>query len=54
MPSQGHHVIEVGAVGPSTNKAYYSNWGSKDIKVSAPGGSYYDFRGRRTPSGRRI
>jgi len=45
MPSQGHHVIEVGAVGPSTIKADYSNYGNEDTDVTAPGGYFRDFFG---------
>jgi subtilisin family serine protease len=52
MPAQGHHVINVAAVGPSTNKAYYSNWGYNETTIAAPGGSYRDYPGTpqfRTP-----
>jgi len=45
MPSEGHHVIAVGAVGPSTMKADYSNWGLERTKVTAPGGYYRDYAG---------
>jgi subtilisin family serine protease len=51
MPSEGHHVIDVSAVGPSTFKADYSNWGG-NVVVSAPGGWFRDFVGTpqyRTP-----
>jgi subtilisin family serine protease len=41
MPSEGNHVIDVSAVGPSTFKADYSNWGG-NVVVSAPGGWFRD------------
>jgi subtilisin family serine protease len=51
MPSEGNHVIDVSAVGPSTFKADYSNWGG-NVVLSAPGGWYRDYAGtpqNRTP-----
>jgi lantibiotic leader peptide-processing serine protease len=42
MPTEGPHVIGVSALGSSGRKAYYSNWGTEQISVSAPGGDYYD------------
>jgi subtilisin family serine protease len=52
MPTEGDNVVAVSALGPSGRKAYYSNWGTQEITVSAPGGDYYDFPGTpafRTP-----
>ena len=48
MPSEGPHVIEVGALGPSTTKADYSNYGLGNIDVSAPGGWFRDGIGTPT------
>lgn len=42
MPTEGDNVIGVSAVGPSTLKADYSNWGSDGVEVAAPGGYYRD------------
>lgn len=42
MPTEGPHVIGVSALGASGRKAYYSNWGTEQISVAAPGGDYYD------------
>jgi subtilisin family serine protease len=42
MPSQGKGVITVGSTGPSTRKAYYSNYGNTFIDVAAPGGDIID------------
>jgi lantibiotic leader peptide-processing serine protease len=50
MPSEGNHVIGTVAVGPSTMKADYSNWGSERPIISAPGGYFRDFPG--TPQNR--
>jgi subtilisin family serine protease len=38
LPSEGPHVISVGAVGPTGTKADYSNYGLGSIAVTAPGG----------------
>jgi subtilisin family serine protease len=38
LPSEGPHVISVGAVGPSGTKADYSNWGQPAVALVAPGG----------------
>jgi lantibiotic leader peptide-processing serine protease len=38
-------VISVGAVGPSTMKADYSNWGTEQTAVTAPGGWFRDLFG---------
>ena len=45
MPSEGPNVVTVGAVGPSTTKADYSNWGAEGVDVTAPGGYFRDFFG---------
>jgi subtilisin family serine protease len=42
MPTEGKHVIGVSAVGPSTRKAFYSNYGTEQTDVSAPGGDSRD------------
>ena len=34
---EGHHVINVGAVGPSTMKADYSNYGLRAHRRGGPG-----------------
>jgi lantibiotic leader peptide-processing serine protease len=52
MPTEGNHVIAVGAVGPSTMKADYSNWGTERTAVTAPGGYFRDFFG--TPQFRTV
>jgi len=48
LPVEGPHVIGVSALGPSTKKADYSNYGVEQISVSAPGGWFRD--GFGTPS----
>ncbi len=45
MPAEGPHVIGVSAVGPSTSKSHYSNYGLEQISVAAPGGFTRDFFG---------
>ena len=45
LPTEGPHVISVSAVGPSTTKADYSNYGLGILEVSAPGGWFRDFVG---------
>jgi subtilisin family serine protease len=42
LPSEAPQVISVSAVGPSTAKADYSNYGLGDVEVSAPGGWFRD------------
>ena len=42
LPVEGPHVIGVSALGPSTAKADYSNYGVEQISVSAPGGWFRD------------
>ena len=48
LPVEGHHVIGVSALGPSTAKADYSNYGVEQISVSAPGGWFRDGFGTAT------
>ncbi|MBB3676310.1 S8 family peptidase [Modestobacter versicolor] len=45
LPSEGPNVISVSAVGPSTTKADYSNYGLGDVEIAAPGGWYRDLVG---------
>ncbi|WP_246243598.1 S8 family serine peptidase [Amycolatopsis pithecellobii] len=42
MPVEGPHTIGVGSFGPSGAKADYSNYGTEQISVSAPGGYFRD------------
>jgi subtilisin family serine protease len=42
MPTEGEGVIGVTATGPSGRKAYYSNYGTEQADVAAPGGDFYD------------
>jgi len=42
MPTEGPNVVSVGAVGPTTMKADYSNWGAEGVDVTAPGGYFRD------------
>jgi lantibiotic leader peptide-processing serine protease len=42
MPSEGRHVITVSATGPSTRKAFYSDYGLGYVDVAAPGGDIFD------------
>jgi lantibiotic leader peptide-processing serine protease len=45
IPTEGHHVLSISALGPSERKSYYSNYGTGEIVVSAPGGDRRDFPG---------
>jgi subtilisin family serine protease len=45
VPSEAPHVLSVSSVGPSGQKADYSNWGIDEIDVAAPGGWYRDLYG---------
>ncbi len=45
IPTEGSHVLSISALGPSERKAYYSNYGTGEIVVSAPGGDRRDFFG---------
>jgi subtilisin family serine protease len=42
LPTEAPDVIAVSAVGPSTTKADYSNYGLGDIDLAAPGGWFRD------------
>jgi subtilisin family serine protease len=48
LPLEGPHVIGVSSVGPSGTKADYSNYGTEQISLAAPGGYFRD--GFGTPS----
>jgi subtilisin family serine protease len=52
LPVEGNHVIGVSALGPTTTKADYSNYGVEQISVSAPGGYFRD--GLGTPAFRTL
>jgi subtilisin family serine protease len=45
LPVEGPHSISVSALGPSLKKADYSNYGTEQISVSAPGGWFRDYFG---------
>uniref|UniRef100_UPI0031D0A75A S8 family serine peptidase n=1 Tax=Saccharothrix mutabilis TaxID=33921 RepID=UPI0031D0A75A len=42
LPTEGEHVISVSSLGPSLAKADYSNWGTEQTDLSAPGGWFRD------------
>jgi lantibiotic leader peptide-processing serine protease len=42
LPTEGRHVIGVSAVGPSKRKSFYSNYGTEQTDLSAPGGDSRD------------
>jgi subtilisin family serine protease len=42
VPTETRGTVPVSATGPSTRKAYYSNFGLEQTVVAAPGGDYYD------------
>lgn len=42
MPTEANGVIAVTATGPSGRKAYYSNYGTEQSDVAAPGGDAFD------------
>ncbi|WP_432995329.1 S8 family serine peptidase [Dactylosporangium sp. CA-233914] len=48
LPAEGPFVIGVSALGPSLNKADYSDYGLERIGVSAPGGYFRDGLGTDT------
>jgi len=48
FPIEGPHAIGVSALGPSGRKADYSNYGTEQITVSAPGGWFRDGIGTPT------
>jgi len=45
IPTEGNHVLSISALGPTERKAYYSNYGTTEIVVSAPGGDRREFFG---------
>ena len=45
MPTEGRHVVGVTSVGPSTRKAYYSDYGVEQADVAAPGGDFREYFG---------
>ncbi|MBM7808481.1 subtilisin family serine protease [Geodermatophilus bullaregiensis] len=45
LPNEAPQVISVSAVGPSTTKADYSDYGLGDVEIAAPGGWFRDFVG---------
>lgn len=48
MPTEGPHVIGVSSVGPSGKKSDFSNYGTEQISVAAPGGWFRDGFGTDT------
>jgi subtilisin family serine protease len=42
VPTESNEVYSVSALGPSERKAYYSNYGTEQTNISAPGGDAYD------------
>jgi subtilisin family serine protease len=47
LPSEGPNVLSVSSVGPSGIKSDFSNYGSSEITVGAPGGYFRDFFGTK-------
>jgi len=42
VPTESRGVVGVSSTGPSMRKAYYSNYGTEQTDVAAPGGDFYD------------
>jgi subtilisin family serine protease len=42
LPTEGDHVLSISALGPSSAKADYSNYGLEQASVAAPGGYFRD------------
>jgi subtilisin family serine protease len=42
VPTESKGVVAVGSTGPTTRKAYYSNYGTEQTDIAAPGGDAYD------------
>jgi subtilisin family serine protease len=42
VPAESNGVVSVSSTGPSGRKAYYSNYGTEQTDLSAPGGDVYD------------
>jgi subtilisin family serine protease len=52
VPAENDGVVTVNSTGPSGRKAYYSNFGTEQSDVSAPGGDAYDTPDQRiSPDG---
>ncbi|MFL6204846.1 MAG: S8 family peptidase [Acidimicrobiales bacterium] len=47
LPQEGPNVLSVSSVGPSGIKADYSNYGTSEITVGAPGGYFRDYLGTK-------
>ncbi|MGH9274110.1 MAG: S8 family peptidase, partial [Acidimicrobiales bacterium] len=47
LPSEGPNVLSVSSVGPSGIKSDFSNYGTSEITVAAPGGYFRDFFGTK-------
>jgi subtilisin family serine protease len=45
LPTESKGVLVVSSTGFSTRKAYYSNYGTEQTDVAAPGGDFYDTPG---------
>jgi lantibiotic leader peptide-processing serine protease len=45
MPTEAPGVLGISALGPSGRKSYYSDYGTEQNDLSAPGGDKYDFFG---------
>lgn len=45
VPAESDGVISISATGPTGRKAYYSNYGTEQTDLAAPGGDYYDTPG---------
>lgn len=45
LPAEGKGVIAVSSTGPSLKLAFYSNYGTEQTDISAPGGDIYDVPG---------
>jgi lantibiotic leader peptide-processing serine protease len=48
LPVEGNHVLGISAIGPTTAKADYSNYGLEQISLAAPGGYFRDGFGTPT------
>ncbi|MDX6287718.1 MAG: hypothetical protein QOG53_3203 [Frankiales bacterium] len=42
VPTESNEVVSVSSTGPTTRKAYYSNYGQEQTNIAAPGGDAYD------------
>jgi subtilisin family serine protease len=47
LPSEGPNVLSISSVGPSGIKSDFSNYGTSEINVAAPGGYFRDFFGTK-------